>query len=275
MLKIGYTIDNSVLSLVALCIQCIILKNLGILNFIVLATSFIAYGFLLSGVCFWKKYYKLLNVYLLYLAVSALSEFGSLVEIGIATIIAVTKKSDPIKGQDFRQKALVNLYDAVIDIVTLFLYIWSFFIIYIEYKYLKGRVENGLFKMLEIGYTLDGLFDPDHEDFYIFCLHVHKWIKVVGITFTIIVLISSIQCFFMDSINVLDIVALVAGYFTFGCMLVGTFFWKKFYKLLNVYLFYTTGWILIDFGVLGETIAATIIEVQRGSDPVDGQLFKS
>uniref|UniRef100_A0AC34RCY2 Uncharacterized protein n=1 Tax=Panagrolaimus sp. JU765 TaxID=591449 RepID=A0AC34RCY2_9BILA len=43
-----------------------------------------------------------------------------------------------------------------------------------------------IFTLMKIGYTLDGSFDPDHEDFQFCCCHIHTAMKVVLILMGIV-----------------------------------------------------------------------------------------
>ncbi|KAE9548974.1 hypothetical protein FO519_007823 [Halicephalobus sp. NKZ332] len=201
-------------------VQVIIYKLFDTTTIILLAAGFFAFGSMIFGTVFWRRFYKILKIYLFYMGIWIIFDLGSLGEITVAAIMASNRKMDPVEGKIFETIALASLYSAALTAIELLAYILCFAVIYVEYKYLKGKI------------------------------------------------------LFILRINLLNIVALIFGYFCYGCMLVGVFFWRRFYKLLNVYIFYMGVWVVLNFGYLGQLIIVTVMEVQRGSDPVNGQSFK-
>ena len=99
--------------------------------------------------------------------------------------------------------------------------------------------------------------------------------KFICILFIFIVIGESVQYFLIGPFDLVDISELIFGYFAFLCLMIGMFAWRRFYKLLNIYLFYTAFRIFLEFGFLGELTVATIIAINRKCDPIKGQFFES
>ena len=141
-------------------IEYFILGPFDIVHIAGLIFGYCAFGCLMIGIFMWRKFYKLLNIYLFYTTFRVCIEFGFLVELTVATIIEINRKSDPDRGQFFESTfyflwrnifnlnitdaAIHSLFNALLAAVFLFTYILGVFVLYIEYKYLKGRIENGL-----------------------------------------------------------------------------------------------------------------------------------
>ncbi|KAE9548972.1 hypothetical protein FO519_007821 [Halicephalobus sp. NKZ332] len=128
--------------------------------------------------------------------------------------------------------------------------------------------------MMKIGYTVDNIFDPDHEDFYMLCFHIHTWMKIVCVVLGLLVILGTVELILFEVIDFINVAAIVGVYLTYICMLVGIFAWKNYYKLLNIYLFYMGIRIITEFGFLGEVISAAVIASKRKSDLVNGEAFE-
>ncbi|KAE9546356.1 hypothetical protein FO519_010432 [Halicephalobus sp. NKZ332] len=128
--------------------------------------------------------------------------------------------------------------------------------------------------MLKIGYTIDNTFDPDHEDFYMLCFHIHKWMIFICILGGLLVIESFVRSVIDKTLGSVNIIITVTDVIAYSCMIIGFIFWRKFYTLLNIYLFYMGVWIFFEFGFLGEVTVAAIIASNRKSNMVNGKEFE-
>ena len=99
--------------------------------------------------------------------------------------------------------------------------------------------------------------------------------KVLCVIFVLEVIAETVEYFVTGPLDMVDIGGLCIGYFSFICLLLGVFMWRRFYRLIPIYLFYTGLRVFIESGYLGEIVVAAIISLNRKSNPVDGKFFES
>ena len=103
---------------------------------------------------------------------------------------------------------------------------------------------------------------------------LQKWMKFICISFVLVLIAESVEYILVGPFDIVNIIGLIVSYFSFICLMIGMFAWRRFYKLLNIYFFYTAIRISIELGFLGELTIATIIATNKKSDPVRGQFFE-
>uniref|UniRef100_A0AC34Q825 Uncharacterized protein n=1 Tax=Panagrolaimus sp. JU765 TaxID=591449 RepID=A0AC34Q825_9BILA len=106
----------------------------------------------------------------------------------------------------------------------------------------------GIFTLMKPGYTLDGVFDPEHDDFKC-CCHIHAMYFVY---------------YDPSTLAVLD---LIFGLIAYSTLFLGIFFWKQFYKCLKIIMFYLFLWTFLYVGSLFYIIAYVVVAIATKTDP--------
>uniref|UniRef100_A0AC34Q8A4 Uncharacterized protein n=1 Tax=Panagrolaimus sp. JU765 TaxID=591449 RepID=A0AC34Q8A4_9BILA len=130
------------------------------------------------------------------------------------------------------------------------------------------ELENkpGILTLMKPGYTLDGVFDPEHEDF-IFCCHIHTRIKLFSAIVGLLRLVIILYYFMNIDLSALAILYQVSGLISNTALFLGVFFWKKFYKWLKLVMWYMFFQLFYDFGSLIYVIVFVIVAMNVKADP--------
>ncbi|KAE9546633.1 hypothetical protein FO519_010156 [Halicephalobus sp. NKZ332] len=99
---------------------------------------------MITAVLFWRKCYKALKAFMFLICVRTVLDFGYLIYAIVAASIAASIKTDPEKKEKITEEELGQLFVSIFVILDLFANLLALKAAFIEYKYLKGRVENGL-----------------------------------------------------------------------------------------------------------------------------------
>uniref|UniRef100_A0AC34RN75 MARVEL domain-containing protein n=1 Tax=Panagrolaimus sp. JU765 TaxID=591449 RepID=A0AC34RN75_9BILA len=115
-----------------------------------------------------------------------------------------------------------------------------------------------IFTLMKIGYTLDGSFDPDHEDFQFCCCHIHRAIKVLLILMGIVEIFGLYGWITHNNGNWAESIGAMCSFFGYLALLLGNVFWRKCHKFIKFFLILATTEIMVQLGYL-ITLAAFVI----------------